>query len=580
MENNYTVEENAQVLIALLKKHGIRKVIASPGTTNMPFTGSIQNDSFFEVYSSVDERSAAYLACGLAAESGEPVVLSCTGATASRNYLPGLTEAFYRKLPVLAITSTQNVARVGHLIAQVIDREVMPKDVAKVSLQLPIIRGGDDFWECEVKVNEAILELSRHGGGPVHINLPTTYNSNYTAKSLPEVRVIKRITVDSEFPELPKGNIAIYVGSHKDFTEEETIAIDRFCATNNAVVFCDHTSGYRGKYRVQYALVAIQKGIEDYTKKPDLMIQIGEVSGDYHGQKVKSNTFWRVNQDGIIKDNSKKLQYIFEMSDKAFFTKYSENKEAKDDKYLNDCINHRKQVLEQIPEIPLSNIWIASQIANQIPQNTTIHFAILNSLRAWNFFDLHPSIRSSSNVGGFGIDGCLSSLIGASLANENKLFFAVIGDLAFFYDMNVFGNRHVKNNIRVLLVNNGKGTEFRNNGHIAYQFGKNADEFIAASGHFGNKSETLVKEYSKSLGYEYLKADTKKEFSKVSKRFLTPEITDKPMILEVFTNSDEESKALEMMMNIVGSGKETAKEIAKQVLGKKGFGILKKITGK
>lgn len=71
----------------------------------MTFIGSIQNDSWFEIYSSVDERSAAYLACGLAAETGEPVVISCTGATASRNYMPGLTEAYYRKLPVLAITS-------------------------------------------------------------------------------------------------------------------------------------------------------------------------------------------------------------------------------------------------------------------------------------------------------------------------------------------------------------------------------------------------------------------------------------------------------------------------------------------
>ena len=103
-----TKEKNAQIIISLLKAHGIKKVIASPGTTNVALIGSIQNDPYFEIYSSVDERSAAYLACGLAEESGEPVVISCTGATASRNYAPGLTEAYYRKLPVLAITSMQN----------------------------------------------------------------------------------------------------------------------------------------------------------------------------------------------------------------------------------------------------------------------------------------------------------------------------------------------------------------------------------------------------------------------------------------------------------------------------------------
>lgn len=71
----YTSERNVQIVIALLKTYGIRKVIASPGTTNMTFIGSIQNDPFFEIYSSVDERSAAYIACGLAVESGEPVVI-------------------------------------------------------------------------------------------------------------------------------------------------------------------------------------------------------------------------------------------------------------------------------------------------------------------------------------------------------------------------------------------------------------------------------------------------------------------------------------------------------------------------
>ena len=70
--NHYTNERNIQIVISLLKAHGIKKVIASPGATNITFVGSIQQDPWFEVYSSVDERSAAYIACGMAAESGEP----------------------------------------------------------------------------------------------------------------------------------------------------------------------------------------------------------------------------------------------------------------------------------------------------------------------------------------------------------------------------------------------------------------------------------------------------------------------------------------------------------------------------
>lgn len=81
------------------------------------------------MYSVVDERSAAYFACGLSKESKEVVVLSCTGATSSRNYMPGLTEAFYAKLPILTITSSMTTSHVEHLYAQSTNRSTPPIDV-------------------------------------------------------------------------------------------------------------------------------------------------------------------------------------------------------------------------------------------------------------------------------------------------------------------------------------------------------------------------------------------------------------------------------------------------------------------
>ena len=127
-------------MISLLKQNGIRKIVASPGATNVTFVGSLQGDSFFEMYSCVDERSAAYMASGLCAESGEPVVLSCTGATSSRNYMPALTDAYYRKLPILAITSSQFSSRVGQMVAQVTDRTSPPSDTVVRSFNLETVK--------------------------------------------------------------------------------------------------------------------------------------------------------------------------------------------------------------------------------------------------------------------------------------------------------------------------------------------------------------------------------------------------------------------------------------------------------
>ena len=129
----YTNEKNIQMLLYLLKENGIKKVIVNPGTMNMSFVTSIQQDDFFELYSCVDERSACYMACGMAAESNEPVVLTCTGATASRNYMPGLTEAFYKKLPIITITCTPHLGNIGNNIPQMIDRRNELNDTYKYS---------------------------------------------------------------------------------------------------------------------------------------------------------------------------------------------------------------------------------------------------------------------------------------------------------------------------------------------------------------------------------------------------------------------------------------------------------------
>lgn len=122
-----TDERNAQILIQVLKAHGIKKVIASPGTTNACLVSSMQSDPFFEIYSAPEERSGAYMACGMAAESGEPVVLSCTGATASRNYMPALTEAFYRKLPILTVADKRKEYRLINILFKTIYKKKSAK---------------------------------------------------------------------------------------------------------------------------------------------------------------------------------------------------------------------------------------------------------------------------------------------------------------------------------------------------------------------------------------------------------------------------------------------------------------------
>lgn len=418
--NLYTNEKNHLILLSLLKEHGIRKVIASPGTTNISLVGSMQNDPWFEIYSAVDERSAAYMACGMAGESQEPVVLTCTGATASRNYMPGLTEAYYRKLPILAVTSHQGNEKLGHLIAQNIDRTSPPSDVVGLSVTVPVCKDINDEWNCEIQVNKALLELRRRGGIPVHINLITTYSPDFNVKALPVVRCIRRYSRLSEsLPVIPAGKVAVFVGAHPVMSISLQDALDSFCATYDAVVYCDHTSGYYGKYRVNFSLVASQHNYQSSALLVDTLIHIGEVSGDYYTMRLQPKRVWRVSEDGEVRDTFRTLECIFETCETEFFQTYAQEN-ANADNQLRERKREYLQVYDMIPNLPLSNLWMAYTCAGRIPRNSIVHLGILNTLRSWNMMEFSQGVQSWSNVGGFGIDGNMSTLMGAALVHPEK----------------------------------------------------------------------------------------------------------------------------------------------------------------
>lgn len=533
MGHKYSDEKNVQLMIALLKAHGIRKVIASPGTTNVTFIGSIMHDSFFEIYSSVDERSAAYMACGMAEESGEPVIISCTGATASRNYFPGLTEAYYRKLPVLAITSTREECKIGHLIDQQIDRTQQPKDTVVCSAHLQIIKDDEDWWDCTIKANRAILALRSNGGGPSHINLPTLYSPNFTVESLPVVRKIDRYYSYNELPEIGNRDVAIFIGTHKRMSLEEQLAIDKFCEIYDAIVYSDICCGYHGKYALSMF------GASPNTKM-DLLIHIGEVSCSAYG--CKPNEVWRVNEDGELRDTFRKLTKVFAMQELQFFTHYIGNQKIKETSKYNRFQKEANEKYCNLVDVPFSNGWIASYLYDKLPLGSVVHLGIVSSYFVWNKFRLHPSINVNCNQGGFGIDGNISTLLGASLVNSNKLYYCFLGDLAFFYDMNVLGNRHIGNNIRIMLINNGQGAIFRKPGNFASTFKEEAETYISAAGHYSCKNQKLVENIAESLGFEYISASSKSEFIEKADKFVNPNINGRPIIFEVFVSIENEIK--------------------------------------
>ncbi len=584
MISGYSHNLSIQILVDLLIKHGIKKAVVSPGTTNLEFIAALQYNGDFEIYSSIDERSAAYMACGIAEESSEPVIIACTESTASRNYFPGLTEAYYRKLPIIAVTGIHRYYHIGTLFPQVIDRSVSPNDIAVCKAQLPIIKDKEDIKQTELLVNKALLAAKSSNSGPVHIDLPCCNDDyDFSCKELYNAHKIDRYEVGDKFPDLPNGKIAVYVGSHRNFTEEETEKLDAFCACHNSVVFCDHTSGYHGKYAVYAGLLSVQRKKYDIMSNIMCVIHIGEQMADWPTMtRLKAaKTTWRISPDGELRDTFGNLSNVFKMPLITFLKHYIDDGEKKD-AYYKECSATKATLKIPYDKLPLSNVYAASKISAVLPSDSILHIGASNTVRAWSLFDLPNGAKSYGNVGCRGIDGVLSSAVGASLADNKHLHFCAIGDLMFYYDMNCLGNRDISGNLRIILINNNGGGIFKQSVAPGYRFfgDKATDEYIAAANHFGRGEKNVIKNYVESLGFKYISAKTKEEFDSVYSTFVSDKNTNSPVFFEVFTKDSDDRKAFDIMSSIDAPPENHAKQVAKQLLGPKGIDAVKKLIGR
>lgn len=549
-EHCYSDEKNAQIVIALLKAHGIRRIIASPGNSHLSILGSVQFDDWFEIFSAIDERHAAYMACGMAEETGEPVVLCCTGSTASRNYVPALTEAYYRKLPILAITAAQPSARVGNLWCQCIDRSIIGRDIVNYSTRINIVKDESDSRDCALRVNKAILELSRRGGCPVHIDLETVVSGSFTTKNLPPVtRIERHLAWSKDWPEIQDSSrVAILIGAHRNFSKELSQAIDRFVGTHNVVVFSGAPRTYCGKNRIAPSLVCSQVGIchnPDARKlKPSLVIYIGEGFNDYTFNNWLSgvNEVWRVSEDGEMRDRYGHLTHVFEIDEAEFFNRYSVGQGAST--FYESWLEADREIREKaaVVSMPFSNPVVARAVLAKFPDDAVLHLGVSSTYQHWNMFLSEGRYPVYANVGCCGIDGCVSAMIGGALTFPNKLHIGVFGDLTFFYDMNSIGNRHIGKNVRIILINNGVGALFHQPNHVLGQFGDDRKVFFGAEGHFGCKSPNLVKHMSEDIGFQYRAIRSEEELSSNIPLLFSKEV-DKPVFFECFTDVENEHNA-------------------------------------
>ena len=319
----YSDIKSVQILVALLKAHGIKHIVCSPGNRNVPIVHSVESDSFFKTYSVVDERSAGFFGIGLIQRYKEPVAICCTSGTAVCNYYSAIVEAYYQKLPLLVISADRNPCYLNQDEEQMLPQTQGFRDVTKSIVQLPMIKDISDEYVCARKINEAILELEHHGCGPVQINIPLEAKlAQFHQTQLPGVTKIHRWEINADwklcFERLKKSKILVLYGQCARADEQEIACIENFIKNFDVVFATDPLANLNtdeGMDTFLLSRITDAKYFEEHLC-PDIVITLHSGYMSYIRSHLKSCKgkfeHWAVREDGRIVDPFMSISDIFE----------------------------------------------------------------------------------------------------------------------------------------------------------------------------------------------------------------------------------------------------------------------------
>ena len=545
----YSDKKSILQLVALLKAHGVRKMVLCPGSRNAAIVHTLANIDDFTCYSITDERSAGFFAIGLSLQGGGPAAVCCTSGSALLNLHPAVAEAYYQQIPLIVISADRPSAWIGQMDGQTLPQPNVFGSLVKMSVNLPEVHTEEDEWHCNRLINEAILETTHHGKGPVHINVPISEPIyRFTTKELPEVRVITRYhglnVYDRDYKELIEklngyqkrmvvvGQMTLIYQFDKKFIKP---------LSKNFAWLTEHLSNQTiPALPIKNFDVAISGMDEERQEqmKPDLLITYGGHIVSKQLKKYlrthKPKEHWHITPDGKVADLFGCLTTVIEMDPFEFLEKIAFMLDGKPTNYPMVWENWCK--IHPSPELPYSQISVTGDLIKNLPTPCALHLANSSTVRYAQLFPLSNEVEVCCNRGVNGIEGSLSSALGYAVASD-KLNFVIIGDLSFFYDMNALWSTHVHNNLRILVLNNEGGEIFHTLPGMD-KSGGTSRKFITAEHH------TSARGWAEERGFFYMNATDDEEWQEALKTFASPEEHPQPMLLEVWTNKDEDTRLL------------------------------------
>ena len=460
-------------LIAGLKQGGVRQVVISPGSRSTPLALLVKREKDLQYFVAVDERSAGFLALGLAKSSQQPVALLCTSGTAAANFYPAICEAEASNVPLVVLTSDRppELRNVG--APQTMSQNQLYADHVKFFVELALPESTPlmlrySFWQgfqlatramtgvkgvvhANIPLREPLLpDLTQNT--PIDLSLMQTTTQNLIAQGWFQKRGL--IVLGSE-RSLAEAQLALTLANHLGWP----IVGDPL----SQLASCDgETQNY-----VKQADVIFEETRD--LPKVEVILRFGKVP-------VTKNVMFYLRDSQAVQilvdetqqwpDYLYRSQYLIAESLTEVAQQLLQSTPNRDQDYLQAWQNLQKLASQAIDETSEQFAFHESQLAmmlmKTLARGEQLFVANSNAIRLVDRLSgvSENSFQIFGNRGVNGIDGILSTVAGLAMQTKARTYL-LVGDLTLFHDMN--GLQLLKAYqlpVTILLLNNNAGGIF------------------------------------------------------------------------------------------------------------------------
>lgn len=469
---------------------GVNHFVVSPGSRSAPLTLAFVRHPDITTKIISDERSAAFIALGMAQQLRQPVGLVCTSGSAAYNYAPAVAEAFFQQQPLIVFTADRPPEWIDQLDGQTIRQRGIYGRHVKAAYELPVGQTEADQWQAGRMVSEAIHVSQAYLQGPVHINVPIREPfypaAGEAMKFDEEVKVITSVSGQLSLSDESVQALAkewsgyekkLIVGGQGAWDADVIRALSQFSTTQQLPVVADVISNLHPvESAVPHAEVVLAQPQE--VLATDLLITFGRSvfskSLKLFLRQHRPAAHWHIQPAGTAADTFQSLTRVIHTDPTIFFQRLHPELPASTAEQVAYYARWQAEEVKAQQQIntlfapsaalPTGEFQAMQTVLHHLPDTVDLHVANSMPVRYVNLIglskDRHAEVEVFANRGTSGIDGSNSTAVGSALVSD-RLTVLITGDMAFFYDRNAFWHQYLLPNLRIIVLNNHGGGIFR-----------------------------------------------------------------------------------------------------------------------